>query len=191
MEPPPPDVVASRTVYTNPWLSVREDVLRRADGSTGIYGVVAKHDFALIIAEEVVGRDRGFHLVEQYRHPVESRSWEFPMGTWPPGAPSTGALALAQAELREETGLTARTWRHLGRLHLAPGYSTQHFDAFHACDLVAGPHAREAGEADMVHAFVPERRFEAMIRDGHIVDGPTLAAYLLLRLQPGRDCTLD
>ena len=30
-----------------------------------------------------------------------------------------------------------------------------------------------------------------MIADGHIVDGPTLAAYLLLRLQPGRDATLD
>ena len=30
----------SREVYRNPWIRVREDVVERADGSAGVYGVV-------------------------------------------------------------------------------------------------------------------------------------------------------
>ena len=32
----------SRVVYENRWMTVREDTIRRADGSAGIYGIVDK-----------------------------------------------------------------------------------------------------------------------------------------------------
>src|ERR1700716_344414 len=70
--------LATRTVYENRWMSVREDEIVRPDGSTGVYGVVDKPDFALIIPAE----RGGFHLVEQYRYAVAARSWEFPQGTY-------------------------------------------------------------------------------------------------------------
>ena len=54
---------SSREVYRNAWMTVREDEIVRDDGSTGIYGVVDKPDFALIIPQD----DTGFWLVEQYR----------------------------------------------------------------------------------------------------------------------------
>ncbi len=38
--------LGSREVYRNAWLSVREDEVEWADGSTGPYGVVDKPDFA-------------------------------------------------------------------------------------------------------------------------------------------------
>ena len=41
---PPPDPWRSRSsrhVYTNPWISVREDQVLRPDGSPGVYGVVS------------------------------------------------------------------------------------------------------------------------------------------------------
>lgn len=41
--------VASRVVYENRWMRVREDEVRRADGSRGTFGVVEKPDFALIV----------------------------------------------------------------------------------------------------------------------------------------------
>lgn len=41
--------ISSRVVYRNPWMTVREDEVRRADGSPGIYGVVEKPDFALTL----------------------------------------------------------------------------------------------------------------------------------------------
>src|SRR3954451_7305717 len=109
--------IASRVVYANPWLSVREDVFVRSDGSNGVYGIVDKQDFAIVIAEQ----DGIFHLVEQYRYPIGRRSWEFPMGGWPTGKGGS-ALQLAQAELREETGLTAGRWEHLAHLYEAPGF---------------------------------------------------------------------
>ena len=42
--------VASREVYRNPWMIVREDDVRRQDGSAGIYGVIDKPTYALVIA---------------------------------------------------------------------------------------------------------------------------------------------
>ncbi len=55
---------------TTLWMTFREDVIRRPDGSKGISLYVEKPDFALIIP---VDRD-GFHLVGQYRYPVGHRS---------------------------------------------------------------------------------------------------------------------
>jgi 8-oxo-dGTP pyrophosphatase MutT (NUDIX family) len=167
----------SREVYRNPWIRLREDTVERADGSTGVYSVVEKPDFALVLAAE----RNGFWLVEQFRHPVGRRAWEFPQGTWATGTSGTPE-ELARAELAEETGLRAGRMERLGHLDLAPGLSTQEFDAWLATDLTPGPTAREVTEADMVTAFVTETELRAMIREGRFTDGPSLAAYALLLL---------
>ena len=168
---------SSREVYRNPWIRVREDVLERDDGSTGLYGVVERDDFGLVIPAE---RD-GFWLVEQYRYPLGRRCWEFPQGTWGAGASGT-AEELARAELAEETGLRAAGLRHLGHLDLAPGLSDQEFDVWLATGLTAGPTAREATESDMRQRFVSEAELRLMIGDGRFTDGPSLSAYALLLL---------
>jgi 8-oxo-dGTP pyrophosphatase MutT (NUDIX family) len=170
--------LGSKVVYQNPWMSVREDDFARADGSTGVYGVVDKPDFAIVLAEQ----GGFFHLVEQFRYPVGRRSWEFPMGCWPDGK-SGSSLELAQAELREETGLTAATWRSLGRMHEAAGFCSQGFDIFHATDLTPGDHAREETEVDMVHRAFSEGELRAMILDGTIFDSATVAVYGLWLLR--------
>jgi 8-oxo-dGTP pyrophosphatase MutT (NUDIX family) len=169
---------SSREAYRNPWIRVREDVIERDDGSTGLYGVVERPDFTLVIPAE---RD-GFWLVEQFRYPISRRSWEFPQGTWSHGTDGS-AEDLARTELAEETGFRATELRHLGHLELAPGLSDQGFDVWLATGLTAGPAAREASEADMRQAFVPERELQQMVRDGRFTDGPSLAAYSLLLLE--------
>jgi 8-oxo-dGTP pyrophosphatase MutT (NUDIX family) len=171
---------SSREVYRNPWIRVREDAVVRDDGSTGVYGVVEKSHFGLVIPAE----DDGFWLVEQFRHPLGRRAWEFPQGTWTAGDGGT-AEELARAELAEETGLRAAGLQPLGHLDLAPGLSTQEFDVWLATGLTPGPTAREATEADMRSAFVAEAEFRAMVRDGRFTDGPSLAAYSLLLLARG------
>lgn len=172
---------SSREVYRNPWIRVREDTVERDDGSTGVYGVIEKPHFALVVPAE---RD-GFWLVEQYRYPVGRRAWEFPQGTWGAGSEGTPE-ELARTELAEETGLRAGSLRHLGHLDLASGMSTQEFDVWLATDLTPGPTAREASEADMRHAFVPEAELREMVRAGRFTDAPSLAAWSLLLLdRPG------
>jgi 8-oxo-dGTP pyrophosphatase MutT (NUDIX family) len=168
---------SSREVYRNPWIRVREDTVERADGSEGVYGVVEKSHFALVLPAE---RD-GFWVVEEYRLPVGRRVPGFPQGTWTHGAGGTPE-ELARAELAEETGLRAGSLRHLGHLDLAPGLSTQEFDVWLATDLTPGPTAREATEADMTCTFLPEEELRARIRDGRFPDGPSIAGYGLLLL---------
>ncbi len=170
--------LSSRLVYENPWLSLREDRVEYADGSPGLYSVIDKPDFALVIPAE----NDGFHLVEQYRYPVRRRSWEFPSGSFAPGSTGTPA-EMAAAELGEETGMTAGCLEELGFLHCANSLTGEGVHVFLATDLVQGEPNREATEQDMRHRWFSRRDVERMLRDGSITDAPSLAAYLLLVLQ--------
>ena len=178
--------LSSRPVYRNAWMTVREDTVRRQDGSTGIYGVVDKPDFALVLPRH----EDGFWLVEQYRYPVRRRSWEFPQGSW--GNGGTGAhgaadpadpAALARAELAEETGLRASDVEHLGHLHGAYGFCSQGFDVYLATGLEQGRPNREATEQDMVHRRFTDPQIDALVLGGGIVDAASLAALTLYRLR--------
>jgi 8-oxo-dGDP phosphatase len=170
--------LSTRQVYANPWMTVREDAIRRDDGSDGIYGVIDKPTAAVIIP---LDGDR-FHLVEQFRYPVGERRWEFPMGTAPDRAELDPA-ELAARELREETGLVAGRMELLGKLDIAPGMSSQREHIFLATELTAGDDEREHTEQDMRAGWFTTAELETMIKDGTIVDAQTLAAYLLLKLR--------
>jgi len=173
----------SREIYANPWMRLREDSFRRADGSDGLYGVVDKPDYALVVALDGSPEQR-LAMVEQYRYPLGLRRWEFPQGTAPHRA-EMPAQDLAVRELREETGLTAATWSYLGLLDVAPGLSSQRGRAFLATEITEGRPEREDTEADMRFAWVTRADFEKRVRAGEITDAQTLAAYALLMLAGG------
>jgi 8-oxo-dGTP pyrophosphatase MutT (NUDIX family) len=175
--------LSTRMAYQTPYLRLREDKIRRPDGSDGIYSYVDKPDFALVIAVE----NDGFHLVEQYRYPVRARSWEFPQGTFPGMNPAAAPEHLAREELRQETGITAAVMSHLGHLYCASGMSNQGFDVFMATGLTHGTAELEVEEQDLVHRWFPRREVEAMIRTGVITDDSTLAAYALFLLSKAAD----
>ena len=175
------ETTSTREVYRNAWMSVREDGVVLPDGQPGLYGVVDKPDFALVVPRE---DDGSLWLVEQYRYPVQRRSWEFPQGSWPASGHAGGPAELARAELREETGLLAGRLDHLGRLHEAPGFCSQGFDVWLATGLVAGPPEREATEQGMRTRRVTDAELRRMVRDGELVDAASLAAYALCVVQP-------
>ena len=174
------ETISSRQVYANAWMTVREDAIRRPDGSDGIFGVIDKPTAAVVIPFD----GQRLHLVEQFRYPVGQRRWEFCQGTAPDLA-SVEAKALAARELREETGLVASELVELGVLDVAPGMSSQRGTVFLATGLTEGPHEREVEEQDMRTAWFTVAEFEDMIRSGSLVDAQTLAAYLLLKLRRG------
>ncbi len=172
-----PDIVAtaSRIVYENRWMRVREDEIRRRDGSAGLYGVVEKQDFVTVVPVEP---DGAVHLVQQFRYPVGGRFWEFPQGSW--GPPDADPRLAAAHELEEETGLTAARLVEAG--HLFEGYGTmrQGFRVFVATGLTPGKPRREQEEQDMVSRRFDRGEFERMLRDGTIQDSVTVAAWGLL-----------
>lgn len=169
--------LGSRQVYANPWMTVREDDVRRPDGTSGIYGVIDKPDYALVIPLDA-GR---VHLVEQYRYAVGARRWEFPQGTAPDRA-DMEPTELARRELLEETGLVAGRLQLLGELDVAPGMSAQRGRVFLATDLAADVPQREHTEQDMRSAWFSRTELEGMLHDGEFCDAQSVAAYALLLL---------
>jgi 8-oxo-dGTP pyrophosphatase MutT (NUDIX family) len=162
-------------------MTVREDAIERPDGSRGIYGVVEKADFALVIPFD----GEGFYLVEQYRYPVGARFREFPQGSWE-AAPAADPLTVARGELQEETGLQAGSMEHLGYLYEAYGFSTQGFDVYLATELSQGTATPTIEEADLRVERVTVPEFKRLVRDGAIKDAPSVAAYSLLQLRRER-----
>jgi 8-oxo-dGTP pyrophosphatase MutT (NUDIX family) len=168
------DVVGSREQYTGAWVSVREDTLRGPDGTLLPYTVVTGADGALVIP---LSGDR-LHLVEQYRHPVGGRRWEFPSGSVDPT--DTDPAVAAVRELREETGLVAEHVAPLGSVEVWPSTMTQRCHVFLATGLREGPHRRETSEQDMRARWFTRSEVATMVREGAITDGKSLAAYALL-----------
>lgn len=169
--------IATREVYRNDWMTVREDRVRRPDGSDGIYSVVDKPMYALIIACDA---DR-FRLVEQFRYPLGLRRWEFPQGT-APGQAHLEPAELAHRELREETGLRAESMVPIGLLDVAAGMSSQRGRVFVATGITEGEHEREHTEQDMHSAWFSRDELERMMRDGEITDAQSIAAWALFLL---------
>lgn len=175
------ETLGSRIVYRNRWMTVREDQIRRPDGSEGIYGVVDKPDGALVIPIEA-GR---VHMVQQYKYAARGRYWEFPQGTW---EQATGYTVdeLARGELREETGLEAASLDYLARIYIAYGFLSQPLHVFVATGLTQGEASPEPEEQDIVRGCFTWNEFHSMVESGEIADAQSLAALALLqRKNPG------
>ena len=99
--------ISSREVYRNPWTSVREDVIERANGQRGIYGVIDKDPACIVIPLDRTAEGDFVYLIEQFRYTVGGRFLEFPQGGWEQA--EVVPEELARGELQEETGLTAET----------------------------------------------------------------------------------
>lgn len=170
----PPRVTSTRLVYENRWMRLHEDRTEREDGSPGLYAWIEKPPAAVVVPVQ----DGQVWLVEQFRHPVGARFWEFPQGAWE-DAPAVDAEALARGELAEETGLRAGRLERLGSLFFAYGMSNQSVDAWLATDLEAGEQALEETEAGLRVGRFARAEVERMIRVGEIRDAASVAAWHL------------
>jgi 8-oxo-dGTP pyrophosphatase MutT (NUDIX family) len=167
-------VTSTRVVYENRWIRVHEDRTERDDGTPGLYAWVEKPPSALVVPMD----DGHVWLVEQFRHPVGARFWEFPQGAWE-DAPGAGAEALARGELAEETGLRAARMERLGRLHFAYGLSNQFVDVWRATGLEPGEQALESTEEGLVVRRFPVAEVERMVAENEIRDAASVAAWHL------------
>ncbi len=168
--------LASREIYRNRWMVLREDEILRSNGERGIYGVVEKHDAAIILP---VDQGRVW-LVEQYRYTIGERALELPQGGWEKHVENPEDLA--RGELKEETGLEAAEMTRLGSLWIAYGFTRQLQHIFLATGLTLGETERDAEEHDLLVRPVAVEEFEEMMLDGVIRDGCTLAAWAIYLL---------
>jgi 8-oxo-dGTP pyrophosphatase MutT (NUDIX family) len=172
--------LASREVYRNHWMRVREDDILRSNGEKGVYGVVEKHDSAIILP---IDQDRVW-LVEQFRYTIGERALELPQGGWEREIDDPEELA--RGELKEETGLEAAQMTHLGELWIAYGFTRQKQHVFLATGLTQTGKAPDAEEHDLSLRSVSVGEFEEMMRSGQIRDNCTLSAWALYLLWESR-----
>jgi 8-oxo-dGTP pyrophosphatase MutT (NUDIX family) len=164
--------LATRIVYANPWLRLREDTVIQPGGDEGIYGVVEMRPSVGIAALNHAGE---VALVTQWRYPLGRVSVELPTGGSEPS--DRDMLSAAQRELREETGLTASSWRELGFVDNSNGVTTDTAYMFLATGLEAGADAQDPDE-QVVLSWLPFDAAVDQVMAGSITESVSVAAIL-------------
>jgi 8-oxo-dGDP phosphatase len=168
----PWQTLSSEPVYSNPWISVREDQVINPKGGRGIYGVVHMKNKAIGIIP--IDADGNTYLIGQYRYALNEYSWEIPMGG---GLIEIDLLESAKRELKEETGFTANRWTNIARLHTSNSVTDEEGFVFLAEDLVAGETEFEETE-DLKIKKVPFTEAVRMVMDNQITDCISVAGIL-------------
>lgn len=172
--------IASRVVYENRWIRVREDAVRRPDGEDGTYGVVETRGPSVFVV--ALTDDDEVVLVEQERYPTGTRSLELPAGNSEGEEP----LAAARRELCEEAGIAAAVWQPLGQLESMNGICDELQHVYLARELSHGqPHRKDEDGITAVRT-VPFAQALRMVGSGAIVDGQSVSSLALAGVALGR-----
>jgi ADP-ribose pyrophosphatase len=104
----------SENVYESPWIKViKHDVLNPA-GKPATYSVVNFKNLAIGVLP--IDSELNTWLVGQWRYPTNEYSWEIPEGG---GVLNVDPVESARRELKEETGIVAKNYKEIMRLHLS------------------------------------------------------------------------
>ena len=163
--------VSTRTIYTNPWIRVREDVAEMPDGRRTLYGVVetppAIGVLPFLDADTVV-------LVGQYRYVARKFLWEIPTGSAKPGESETDA---AQRELAEEAGYRAGHLEKICTIDTSKSVLDETAHLYLATDLASVTRDADETEFIEVHAFQFDEAIQ-MVERSEIVDAMSVVAIL-------------
>lgn len=166
----------SREIYKNKWMRLREDTILRESGEKGIFSVVEKEDFVVIIPI-----DNGYiHVVSQFRYPISAMTIELPQGSWET-KPGADPLDVAKGELQEETGLIAEKMVYVGYQTLACGYSNQGYHIYLATGLHHTGNSLDDEEQGLTSNKISIELFEQFLAEGRIQDATSTTAYLLAK----------
>lgn len=165
-------IISKELVYDNPWIQVAHHEVQTPHGNPGIYGVV--HFKNRAIGMVPLDKQGNTWLVGQYRFPLNEYSWEIPEGGCPEGEEPLDA---ARRELREETGLSADTWTHLGTFALSNSVSDEVGTLFLATGISEGKAEPEETEQLSVRKL-PFTQALDMVLNGEIQDAISIMAIL-------------
>ncbi len=164
-------VLSTRLLYRGPLFEVRRDRVREPGGVETVRDVI-RH-FGSVVLLPVLDDGR-ILLVRQYRHAADEFLWELVAGHVERGEDPAKA---ARRELEEETGYTARRFRHLFDFFPTPGFLSERMRLYLATGLTPGHAKPEDDENLEVGKFSPAV-LERRIRTGAIRDGKTIAGLL-------------
>ncbi|MBV8454316.1 MAG: NUDIX hydrolase [Deltaproteobacteria bacterium] len=119
-----------------------------------------------------LGDDGRIAMLTQYRHAIGGWLREVPAGC---RNDRESPLECAQRELREEAGLSARRWDHLGSIVTIPSFCDERIELFLARDLSPSAGQLDFDEVIKVEPINLDQAL-AMVAAGEIIDAKTIAA---------------
>lgn len=166
----------TKLVYDNPWIKVQEDAVTRPDGTPGIYGTVHFKNLAI----GILPLDENYNtwIVGQYRYPLKEYSWEIPEGG---GLIRIPPLETARRELLEETGIQAKNFREILRMHLSNSVTDELNLSYVATDLSFQKPSPDPDEILEVKKLPFSELFEMTMR-GEITDSISVATILKAKI---------
>lgn len=157
--------ISSQTLYKGV-LDVKLDEIKLPNGKTGTR-IYLKHRGASGILPV---QDGCVYLVEQFRYPIGESTLEIPAGKREPGQ---NFLACARAELKQETGLSARSLKEILVFHPCNAFSDEVQHLYVATGLSRGKTDLDEDEFINVKK-IPLKKAYAMIKSGKITDAKTI-----------------
>ncbi|MBI2461306.1 MAG: NUDIX hydrolase [Candidatus Rokubacteria bacterium] len=163
--------LSTRPIYSNPWLSLREDLVELPDGRTTIYGVVSCGECVGVLP--FLDPDTVL-LVRQYRYVARRVTWEMPTGGVHPAESIEEA---AQRELAEEIGYRAGRLVRVSTYHTSKSVMDETAHLFLGEEMVRVELPSDETEFIEVRPFPFEEALR-MVLSGEIVDSMTIIAVL-------------
>ncbi len=169
-------ILDQKKIYENPWIELTEFQVINPKGGKGIYGKVHyKH-----LAVGVIPLDENLNtwLVGQYRFPLGQYSWEIAEGG---GRMDEDPLDAVKRELKEETGLIAKSWTKILTMHLSNSVSDELSVIYLARDLEEHMATPEETE-ELLIKKLPFEEVNMMVETGKITDAMSVAAIQQIQL---------
>ena len=145
---------------------MRLDGVKLLNGNTSTRIYFEHHGASGILPVE----DGHVYLVQQYRYPIRQVTWEIPAGKREKGQ---SFLACARAELKQETGLTARSLKEALVFHPCNAFSDEEQHLYVATGLKRGKDCPDEDEFLNVQKFPLEKAYK-MVEKGEITDAKTI-----------------
>lgn len=167
-------VISSVERFSSVIFTITEDVALDSDGFEIKRNIIRHPGSAVVMPVDAKKR---ILLVRQFRLPARAKLWELCAGRIDAGETP---LAAAKRELREETGLRAKSWKKLASYWPSPGFLEEKMNLFLATGLTEGEPDWMDDERIETRWFT-EREIDERIRRGQVEDGKTLIGYLMWR----------
>lgn len=169
-------ILNSSVVYDNNWINLTEHKVINPSANEGIYGIVHFKNYAIGIV--AMDEYQNIYLVGQYRLPLKQYSWEIPEGG---GSLHKAPIDSAKRELLEETGLVAKEWKQILRMHLSNSVTDELSIIFFATGLRQFEAQPEENEQLQIKKLPFNEAYE-MVTNGKITDAISVAAILKIKL---------
>ena len=174
-------IAKTETKHIGPLVRVEQLTLTDDEGHTHQREVVRHPGAVLIVAPAPTDRDK-LLFVRNFRVAVDEWMLEFPAGKLEEGEQPINAAA---RELAEETGYRPGAITPIGTFYTSPGFCDELMHVFAASDLTHVGQNLDHGEHLTVE-IVSIADARAMIADGRITDGKTIAALWVWLMHTGR-----